>query len=236
MSIRPEQFDFPANWLGLLVPPSGEKRGPPEHDADKETTIKTQAPHRDHYASFADLQTNEVEGKDYRRQTRPIDGSRVAVIAPHGGSIEHHTSEIAKAVAGDDYNLYLFEGIKRPDGNGALHVTSHNFDDPQCLDLIAPCDFVVAIHGCAGDSEDILIGGLDDELIALMAQQLTADGFAVQTAGHKFPGKESGNICNRGRCAKGVQLELSASFRKGQHLNKFATSVRNALEKVAAQA
>jgi phage replication-related protein YjqB (UPF0714/DUF867 family) len=53
----------------------------------------------------------------------------VAVIAPHGGGIEPGTSELATAIAGDDFSLYLFEGLKSA-GNGELHITSTNFDEP----------------------------------------------------------------------------------------------------------
>lgn len=198
-----------------------------------EKTINPQATHHDLYGSFVDLKANEVEGKDYQRRTRRIAGSRIAVLAPHGGKIEHHTSEIAAAIAGDDHNLYLFEGAKSFGNYASLHVTSHHFDDPQCLELIAACDLVIAIHGCSGANEEVLIGGLDDDLITMIAQQLAADGFTVQTLGHKFPGKEPGNICNRGARSKGVQLELTAALRNGQHLSNLAVSVRVALEKAA---
>jgi phage replication-related protein YjqB (UPF0714/DUF867 family) len=35
------------------------------------------------------------------------------VIAPHGGGIDQYTSDIARAIAGAEFNLYLFEGISR---------------------------------------------------------------------------------------------------------------------------
>ena len=35
-------------------------------------------------------------------------GSHVAIIAPHGGNIEPRTSEVARAIVGDTYNLYCF--------------------------------------------------------------------------------------------------------------------------------
>jgi phage replication-related protein YjqB (UPF0714/DUF867 family) len=65
-----------------------------------------------------------------RHQTQGFDrlGSDVCIIAPHGGKIEKWTSEIATALAGDDYNLYLFEGLKRAK-NRDLHITSSRFDE-----------------------------------------------------------------------------------------------------------
>jgi phage replication-related protein YjqB (UPF0714/DUF867 family) len=58
----------------------------------------------------------------------------VAIIAPHGGKIEPGTSEIAAAIAGDDYSLYRFQGLRdRP--REELHITSAKFDEPTC----GPC-------------------------------------------------------------------------------------------------
>jgi phage replication-related protein YjqB (UPF0714/DUF867 family) len=87
----------------------------------------------------------------------------------------------------------------------------------------------VAIHGCAGDDERIFIGGLDAKLIALVAEQLTADGLTIQTVEHKFPATDSENICNRGRSRKGVQLELTDALRNSANMAKIAPAVRRAL-------
>jgi phage replication-related protein YjqB (UPF0714/DUF867 family) len=78
------------------------------------------------------------------------------ILAPHGGGIEHDTSDIALAIAGENFNLYLFEGIKAK-GNADLHVTSTRFDEASCLDILSVCDLVVAIHGCRGEDERVLL-------------------------------------------------------------------------------
>jgi phage replication-related protein YjqB (UPF0714/DUF867 family) len=49
------------------------------------------------YMGYADLAKSQTEGKDYKVLLRPVAGSSSAVIAPHGGRIEHYTSDIAKA-------------------------------------------------------------------------------------------------------------------------------------------
>jgi phage replication-related protein YjqB (UPF0714/DUF867 family) len=59
--------------------------------------------------------------------------SRIAIIAPHGGGIEPGSSTIARAIAGEDINMYLFEGIKVAKGNAIVHIASHHFDEPRCL-------------------------------------------------------------------------------------------------------
>lgn len=106
----------------------------------------------DNYKGFKDLANAQVEGTDYRIQVRVNAGSSMAVIAPHGGGIEQYTSDIARGIAGADFNLYLFEGIRRAGSYAALHLTSHKFDEPRCLALLSNCDHVVAIHGCGGDA------------------------------------------------------------------------------------
>lgn len=88
----------------------------------------------DKYATFSLLAESMREGRDFRRRRRK---RRVAtaVIAPHGGGIEPGTSEVADAVAADDFSFYAFEGIKSK--NGDLHITSTRFDEPRCVTLPA---------------------------------------------------------------------------------------------------
>ena len=82
----------------------------------------------DKYANLTVLVSSESTDA-YSKSTRN-GGSRVAVAAPHGGGIEPGTSEVALAIAGADLSYYLFEG-RKAEGNGDLHVTSTNFDDPE---------------------------------------------------------------------------------------------------------
>ena len=116
----------------------------------------------DRYSNFAELAKNEVEGADYRVRVY-AQGQTVVIIAPHGGRIEPGTSEIARAIAGHDHSLYLFEGLRdRPHKD--LHVTSTNFDEPRCQSLIKSYKVVVAVHGLDGGTQTAKIGGLDDVL------------------------------------------------------------------------
>jgi phage replication-related protein YjqB (UPF0714/DUF867 family) len=183
----------------------------------------------DSCAGFADLVKQQVRGVDYAIDVHCRPASPVAIIAPHGGRIERRTSDIARAIAGEDFNLYLFEGIKSSGNYATLHLTSRRFDEPSCLELIAQCSFVVAIHGCKGDSEKVLLGGLDHELRAELADSLRKAGVIVETDGHRYPATDPNNICNRGRLKKGVQLELSARLRGGTAEKGFVNSVRSVL-------
>src|SRR5262245_9120458 len=113
----------------------------------------------DRYHSFEELVSAEPP-RAYRIVTCDRD-SIVTIVAPHGGKIEPGTSEIANALAAGIYNVYLFEGL-RP-GSRELHITSHHFDEPQCVKLVGKSDVVIAIHGRATDDdvETIYLGGLD---------------------------------------------------------------------------
>lgn len=183
----------------------------------------------DNYIGFRDLAKVQVEGSDYRVHVRPNARSSVAVIAPHGGSIEQYTSDIASAVADADFNLYLFEGI-RPAGNyAALHLTSHKFDEPRCLELLSNCDHVIAIHGCRGEKQQALVGGLDEPLKFSLAQAIAGLGIDTRLQGHQFPAVEPKNICNRGRRGVGVQIEMTMALRSQGPCDAISAAIRSVL-------
>lgn len=182
----------------------------------------------DRYSSYSELSAYETEGRDYRRLLRAVSRSSIAIIAPHGGGIEPGTSRICRAIARDEFNFYLFEGIK-PKANKYLHVTSRNFDEPLCVELIAKCDTVIAIHGCKAPDERILLGGLDSELKHQLASAFCGAGLRVETEGHKFPAVDRDNICNRGRLERGVQVEISGPLRRGKNIHVLIEAMRNIL-------
>lgn len=167
----------------------------------------------DKYESFAELSRNEKLGRDYR--IRPRDrGVQTLVIAPHGGDIEAGTSEIADAIADDDFSFYSFEGIKRS-RNRDLHITSHRFDEPSCVDLVEASTRTIAIHGEKGDAQIVYLGGRDTRALRVLRAALRERGFCVKT--HRNPrlqGHDVGNICNRNQNQAGVQLELSKGLRR----------------------
>ena len=166
------------------------------------------------YRNFGDLARAQVRGRDYEISIRRRARSRVAVIAPHGGKIESGTSEIATAIAADEHNLYLFEGIRTTRNYFSLHLTSHLFDEPECLRLIAACDTVIAIHGCGGAEPKVLLGGRDTALRDRLAGALAATAIGAETSGHRFPATQLSNICNRGARQQGVQIELTDPLRR----------------------
>jgi phage replication-related protein YjqB (UPF0714/DUF867 family) len=197
----------------------------------------------DAYQNFAELSESEREDIDFRIFNVKREGSSTVMVAPHGGAIEPGTSEVAKEVANNDLSLAIFEGIK-PKDNKRLHITSTNFDEPRCVELVQKSNTVVAFHGERSNELSVFLGGRDDELGAQLKAALERYGYAVKTHGNPdLHGLNEANICNRGRHGVGVQLELSSGLRqtffqsltdKGRkkptdELVRFAAAVREGL-------
>jgi phage replication-related protein YjqB (UPF0714/DUF867 family) len=182
---------------------------------------------RDRYSRFDELQRHEALDKDYTLSFRDT-GSRVTIIAPHGGKIEPRTSELAKRIAGQNYNFYCFEGIKDKD-NACLHITSHCFDEPGALKLVSKSAVVVAVHACTGTAGLVHIGGLNKKLGDMIAKELQDRGIRVSRNHPRFQGSNPANICNRGATGKGVQLEVTRDLRDDlQKVEMISEAVRSA--------
>ena len=186
---------------------------------------------RDKYLNFNQLASHQREGIDFEIVAVEKPNSLAAIVSPHAGGIEAKTGTIAKAIAGIEYSLYCFEGMKSS-GNRILHITSQHFDEPKCLKLIEKHQRVISIHGCNEKKEKVYIGGLDDELIKILTSELSSVGIIPEQS-EKFLGKSPDNICNRGLTKKGVQFELSLQFRTGPRVPFFVKSVRSALYEIS---
>jgi phage replication-related protein YjqB (UPF0714/DUF867 family) len=189
----------------------------------------------DRYAGFIELSQHEREGIDYAIEIAAR-SARFAVIAPHGGFTEPHTTMIARAIAGTDLSFYSFTGLREGRRHEDLHITSHRFDEPRCLALLDQVESVVAIHGKRDIDDALLVylGGLDTALRDRLRDALSASGFAARFDAQRYPGIEPMNICNRGQSRRGVQLELPRSLRgrlasDEDRLKQFSVAVRAAL-------
>jgi phage replication-related protein YjqB (UPF0714/DUF867 family) len=187
----------------------------------------------DRYPDFATLADNEREGIDYRvchRDRR----TTVAVLAPHGGTIERGTSLIARSIAQAHYSFYCFEGLRARARD--LHITSCRFDEPRAVDLLKTAETVVAIHGRADgdDPRQIWMGGRDAMFRDAIAANLGAARFQTTKAPPGLAGEDRTNICNRGTSGAGVQLEIPRSLRdrvlkNPDELAALAEAVRQAI-------
>lgn len=182
-----------------------------------------------HFRSFADLAAAYEQDRDYRIVQVRKPGSGVAILAPHGGSIEAHTSDIAREIAGQDFNLYLFEGLLKAGNFAALHLGSHRFDEPGCLELLQGCKSVVSVHGCGHAGEIVLTGGRDAGLREAITERLKALGVACEAAPAGLDAVDPMNVCNRGEGGAGVQLEVSLELRRSPRRVLLVRAVRETL-------
>ena len=186
----------------------------------------------DRYRAFADLASDLRAGVDYRIRSEDRDTS-VVILAPHGGTIEPGTSDIARAIAGDMVSWYVFEALK-PGAHGNLHITSHRFDEPVALALVGRAVTAVAIHGRRDDGSDtVWLGGRAVVLRDAIGTALRDAGFMAEP-NRTLPGVHETNICNRTGSGAGVQLELPMSLRRRlasdrAQMDTFCGAVRDAI-------
>jgi len=182
----------------------------------------------DRYHNFKGLLAHETEF-DIELKNR---NSPVVIVAPHGGNIEPHTTEITRLIAGKQYSYFCFNGMKLHD-NRDLHITSHRFDEQQALALVQKSQTVITVHGCTLQKPLIHIGGLDNELKHMIAVQFELQGLPARITAFssRYAGMRNSNICNRGRSGKGVQLEISRPLRDSRTAwGKIAHAVQAALK------
>ena len=185
----------------------------------------------DIYSDFDRLSANEQEGTDYRIILLNHN-SDIVIVAPHGGGIEPGTSEIAKAIAGQEFSLYCFEGAKKS-CNLKLHITSTNFDEPECIKLIAQSKVVIGIHGLNSECNKVYVGGCNKKLKESIIKKLEHAPFNAKDDKSNHSGTDKGNICNKGISGEGLQLEISNGLRKkmfkglSRNKRKYTTKVFN---------
>ena len=162
---------------------------------------------KDFYPTLTALKSDLVRNKHYR--TKVVDrGAEITVIAPHGGFIEPGSSYIARGVAGDDYNLYDFQGLRRRRAT-ELHVTSTRFRDRKLSDILGHTRTAVSIHSMGDEAAgEIWIGGLNLACKQRICDELTLQGFVVNPNSPRYRGVHRANVVNLAK-EHGVQIELS---------------------------
>ena len=150
-------------------------------------------------------------------------------MAVHGGGIEAGTGEIALATAGfhpatliriedglGEHDFWLFEGLLRS-GNGELHVTASNYDEPIATELVANATRCLSLHGCTDQQANgsIQVGGLDFDFRDIVLDELLTAGIDAEiTTDPLLDGSLPGNIGNKTATGGCAQLEMGTSFRR----------------------
>lgn len=193
----------------------------------------------DHCQNFAELAAKNVAGKDYKIEVQDRN-SKILVMAFHGGFIEPGTTELAKAIVGEELSYYGFEGLVDRETDEAsytsslLHLTSSKFDEPLLMKLALAKEFCLAIHGFGGVEADFCIGGTNVDQRRQITENLSKafpDLKSCELCCNPFNGTSLKNPVNR--CLKrGVQIEISPRARK-QILRdaKFRKDVAGSLRK-----
>ncbi len=204
---------------------------------------------QDEYSSFDELAADNTRELDYRIVTQDAD-SPVSIIAIHGGNIEFTTSEVTKSIAGDEFNYYLFEGLKLTD-NAKLHISSYFFDEPRALEFVTSSDICVSIHGFKEDKKKMVYidSNKDPLLTEMVSEALLETGLLDQDTitsfsefvkdapdNHGYKKSEFSDRINVfSLCKKaGVQIELSRALRDvfkddAKALDIFTTAVKRAI-------
>jgi phage replication-related protein YjqB (UPF0714/DUF867 family) len=196
----------------------------------------------DKYKNFQELSKNHKRDVDYRIEACDR-ASPFSVLAIHGGKTEPMTAEIARAIAGNDLNYYVFETLQQQAWD--LHVTSNNYDEPAAVDMAGKSRACISIHGFKeSHKRQVCIGGQNVKLKNLIFQNLQKTGLLEQTTENpftdKFYAEDKANIVNR--CIEGgVQIEISRALRDllrhdPEKMKVFASAIRQSISDYAAPA
>ncbi|MFE2539058.1 poly-gamma-glutamate hydrolase family protein [Actinacidiphila glaucinigra] len=168
------------------------------------------------YPHYRALAASRVLGIDYDISNRYGTGAYLVHIAIHGGAIEPPTSQLAEYCAGSAGAYYSFEALNELTA-ADLELPATSFDEPFCLVNVGNSVRTISWRGVEDqrETEEVTyISGLDDVLVALIAQELTTAGFVTDTPPLRFEGSDPQNIANRNRPRAGVQLDLTRSLRR----------------------
>ena len=166
------------------------------------------------YRDLPELVLNARKDQDYA--LRIIDlGAHLTITAVHGGGIDPLTSELAQAIAGGEYNLYDFRGV-RATGNDELRVPVARFDEMRLRELMGRSHTAVSIQGIQGirgSGLTVHVGGGNRRLKRGLAERLEKAGFEVKGPAGPRPAHDPSRFYNR-PTAGGVQVEMTRALRE----------------------
>ncbi len=163
------------------------------------------------YREFAELVLHTVKDKDYRFVITN-QSADVTVASIHGGGIEPLTSELAAAIANQQYNLYDFRGL-RAQGNDMLRIPVHRFDEVRLRSLLKRSQVGVSIQGIAGEDTVVHLGGSNKRLREIARQHLEGAGF--ETGGPvSVRASHDPTLFFNWPAQGGIQIELTTALRQ----------------------
>lgn len=166
--------------------------------------------------------------------------SPVLVVAPHGGKIEPRTGNIAKAIAGEEFNYFEFAGKMETGNYQRLHVKSVSYNPPTLDPLLKNSGYSLSVHGVTGEVPLTYVGGLDEENVQKVVAALKAAGFTAMPSPDQYNGSNKSNFINKNLRQKGIQLEISTAQRyalfdtktdrkPNEQFNKYTQALRSVL-------
>lgn len=176
---------------------------------------------QDHYRNYVELSAANVEGRDFLiiENDTPSD---ILIMAFHGGLIEPGTSELASAIAGNEFDYYGFIGFKNSEHHeeshtsADLHLTSARFDEPRLMKKTETASLCIGIHGFGGEEADFCVGGANTEerkrLVKTLSEKLPAFR-SCELCCPPFNGTSKKNPVNKCR-EGGIQVEMSPNVRR----------------------
>lgn len=187
----------------------------------------------DNYSDFYEMVSNYVEGRDYSVEVYDRN-SDVTVLAIHGGELEYKTSLVARYIADNDFNLYLFN-VWLGEKSRQMHLTSTRFNDERAVLLAKKSKVALTVHAMADRGERVCVGGGNEVLREIVSDHLKNAGFKAETPCKRLPGVSENNIVNKSS-EKGVQIEITISLlekldKNRDKLIKFSRAVKNAVFK-----
>jgi len=117
-----------------------------------------------------------------------------------------------------------------------MSITSNNFDETTCIDLVKRHKIVISIHWLSSSKEEIQIWWKNSKLRKKLTDKLRNIWFSVANfENNKFQWILDTNICNKWNSSDWwVQIEISRGYRNKMlenkdFLDKFVETIRKVL-------
>ena len=130
------------------------------------------------------------------------------IVAPHGGNIEPGSTELAQAIANNNYGFYVFNGLKRD--SSSVFVPSTRFDEPELMRVTKNYSTVIAVHIVPSSDRIIYVGGDYRQIVDKIIKSLADQGFQSAITPRDGSAWNRTNLVNRNTVG-GVQIEVSSA-------------------------